>query len=339
MASSSQQGDGRPADAFGCPVCSTELPENALFCSQCGHSLSEPTVPTNGSPPSLDALSRRLGSIGGAIGRSRIEVHNVLGEPDVTGPIFGGHAEVWNTDGWYELVLIFDSAGVCCERFTPSRGWHTGTPQSGPSVTSSESKSSEISTASNAHRAATGLTPITESGEKQQTPATTPADVPRPSRGTVTKVKQSRQQKERAAINLGKKLFLPGVVCFVIGCIGENGAIKANAAGHAYPTAATAIFGTLLVIAFLCCIGYWIFFFGWVWISDMNRNMNIVRQGVPSPQYIAQELRKEWGREPTVVEVQAVHQMLTSQHNQAMLNAGISLGALYLMDKNLHDRR
>jgi len=57
---------------------------------------------------------------------------------------------------------------------------------------------------------------------------------------------------------------------------------------------------------------------------------------LPSPAQIAAQLEAEWGRPPTVEEVAAVHQMLTNQHNQALLNSGIGLGALYMIDKNLH---
>lgn len=48
-----------------------------------------------------------------------------------------------------------------------------------------------------------------------------------------------------------------------------------------------------------------------------------------TPPEIELALYKEWGR-PTVEEVAAVQQMLHQQRNQALLDLGISLGAIYL---------
>lgn len=57
---------------------------------------------------------------------------------------------------------------------------------------------------------------------------------------------------------------------------------------------------------------------------------------MPTPAEIESSLRQELGRPPTIAEVAAVHQMLISEKNQAMIIAGISVGALYMMEKNLH---
>lgn len=62
-----------------------------------------------------------------------------------------------------------------------------------------------------------------------------------------------------------------------------------------------------------------------------NQQINIAFEGIPSPAQIEQNLTKEWGREPTVAEIADVHQMLTSRHNQALLNAGLTFGGLYLL--------
>ena len=45
---------------------------------------------------------------------------------------------------------------------------------------------------------------------------------------------------------------------------------------------------------------------------------------IPSPAEISWQLQQEWGRPATIEEVAAVHQMLTSETNQAMLGAGIT---------------
>lgn len=52
---------------------------------------------------------------------------------------------------------------------------------------------------------------------------------------------------------------------------------------------------------------------------------------VPDPRAIASALEVEWGRPPSVNEVCAVHQMLQSERNQALVNSGIGLGAAYLL--------
>lgn len=68
----------------------------------------------------------------------------------------------------------------------------------------------------------------------------------------------------------------------------------------------------------------------------LGKEINVASRGVPDPAYIQAQLRAEWGREPTMQEVAAVHTMLTNRHNQALLNTGIGLGAIYLMNQNLH---
>jgi len=57
---------------------------------------------------------------------------------------------------------------------------------------------------------------------------------------------------------------------------------------------------------------------------------------VPSPVDISFQLQAEWGRPATLQEVAAVHQMLTSRRNQALINSGIAIGALYLIDQRNH---
>ena len=74
--------------------------------------------------------------------------------------------------------------------------------------------------------------------------------------------------------------------------------------------------------------------------------MAVVRGGVcgdaitpiPTPAEIFWQLEHEWGRPPTVVEVAAVHQMLSSRRNEAAVTAGVGLGALYLTHKHTHGR-
>ena len=53
-----------------------------------------------------------------------------------------------------------------------------------------------------------------------------------------------------------------------------------------------------------------------------------------SPAEVARQLAIDRGRPATVLEVAAVHQMLVDRKNQALLNAGLGLGALYLIHRD-----
>jgi hypothetical protein len=88
--------------------------------------------------------------------------------------------------------------------------------------------------------------------------------------------------------------------------------------------------GGLIVI-----IGYWAIAFGLAWGRAISAEMKVASTPVPSPVEIATHLEEEWGRSPTIGEVAAVHQMLTSRRNEALLGVGFSLGALYLVDQSL----
>ena len=99
--------------------------------------------------------------------------------------------------------------------------------------------------------------------------------------------------------------------------------------------------GSTLSAAFLFFGMAWIMFF-WaaVWAvkfgSALGEEVRVASTPIPSPAEISAQLEAEWGRPATIEEVAAVHQMLTSRKNEALLSAGIGLGALYLMDRNLH---
>jgi hypothetical protein len=73
-------------------------------------------------------------------------------------------------------------------------------------------------------------------------------------------------------------------------------------------------------------------------LVNFNRSLKIALQPVPSPAQIAYQLELEWGRPATVQEIAAVQQMLLNGMNEALLGVGISLGALYLINHNLHGK-
>jgi hypothetical protein len=59
-------------------------------------------------------------------------------------------------------------------------------------------------------------------------------------------------------------------------------------------------------------------------------------QPLPTPAQIDVSLQQEWGREPKVQEVAAVQQLLVNEKDEGMINAGIGLGALYLLTEKVH---
>ena len=73
-------------------------------------------------------------------------------------------------------------------------------------------------------------------------------------------------------------------------------------------------------------------------LVNFDRSLKVALRPVPSPAQIASQLEQEWGRPATVQEVAAVQQMLLNSRNEALFGVGISLGALYLIDHNLHGK-
>jgi len=90
----------------------------------------------------------------------------------------------------------------------------------------------------------------------------------------------------------------------------------------------------LIVVLFIL----WTWSLSWRTGGAWAGEINAARRRVPSPAEIAASLENEWARPATVEEVAAVHQMLTNRKSEALVNAGIGLGALYLMDKHFHGK-
>ena len=70
-----------------------------------------------------------------------------------------------------------------------------------------------------------------------------------------------------------------------------------------------------------------------------SRAIDRAFQPIPSPQEIRLQFIQTQGREPTVQEVAALHQMLTSQHSQDLLNAGILVGGAVLGARALNGKK
>ena len=94
------------------------------------------------------------------------------------------------------------------------------------------------------------------------------------------------------------------------------------------------LFGPVAVVIALGCAASALA--GWRGMGFVMDNASIATRPIPSPPEIAWQLQQEWGRQPTVEEVAAVQQLLMNERNQALVNAGMSLGAHYIMSNIAH---
>jgi hypothetical protein len=69
----------------------------------------------------------------------------------------------------------------------------------------------------------------------------------------------------------------------------------------------------------------------------MDPILDAAFQTVPHPAEIEAFLWQQYGRQPSAQEVAAYHTMLTNQHNQDLINAGILLGGIALADHTVHN--
>lgn len=90
------------------------------------------------------------------------------------------------------------------------------------------------------------------------------------------------------------------------------------------------ILGITIGLLLLAAMFWWIRL-AWRAGGEIGNSIKQASTPIPSPQEIAWSLQNEWGRPPTIQEVQAVHQMLYDEHNAALINSGIGLGAVYLL--------
>ncbi len=96
------------------------------------------------------------------------------------------------------------------------------------------------------------------------------------------------------------------------------------------------LMGFCAVVAFLAPALLFLGFMAWIIFMIVDSGFNALRvadQLNLSPAEVELALWREWGRQPTVQEIQAVHQMVNAERNKALLTAGVSLGSIFL----LHD--
>jgi len=108
-------------------------------------------------------------------------------------------------------------------------------------------------------------------------------------------------------------------------------ALGTSAGKHDIPPASTVLLYAGMIGIFLLALPvacYWA-------KRAVDDAFDAVTTPVPAPAQIAAQLEAEWGRPPTVTEVAAFHQMLTSQKNEALIASGITLGSLYMMNQQL----
>lgn len=91
---------------------------------------------------------------------------------------------------------------------------------------------------------------------------------------------------------------------------------------------AWAFMGSMFLVVFSGFL--WIM---WGFVKVMLQSMDIAFNEIPTPSEIGWQLSQDWGRPATVEEVAAVHSMLTSEHNQALLSTGIGFAGLYAMNR------
>ena len=78
----------------------------------------------------------------------------------------------------------------------------------------------------------------------------------------------------------------------------------------------------------VCCLAWIIVATNWWWHQAV-----IATTPVPTSAQICAQFQAEYGRPPTLDEVAATQQMLGNQRNEALVNAGIGLGALYVIHR------
>ena len=108
--------------------------------------------------------------------------------------------------------------------------------------------------------------------------------------------------------------------------------------GSGASKAITIVAAVLLVSGTAFAIVPWVARFVYRLVGRFNGDMDCAMKRIPSPTEISWQLQQEWGRPATVQEVAAVQQILINEKNQAMISAGITLGAVYLMNRNLHHK-
>jgi len=93
--------------------------------------------------------------------------------------------------------------------------------------------------------------------------------------------------------------------------------------------------GALIGIGMILLVVPPVLMWGWRFGGVIGDNIEAASLPIPEPFEIQQLLEMEWDRPVTMTEALQVHQYLISNRNQAVLAAGVGLGALYLMNRSV----
>jgi hypothetical protein len=108
--------------------------------------------------------------------------------------------------------------------------------------------------------------------------------------------------------------------------------------GTPVTTAAKITYTPGVVCAAILLVSLFLFFV-YAFFAFANRTGNALHravQPVPSPAEIYVRIQHETGKEPSIADVAAIHQMLTAERNEAAVQAGIGVGGLALAWKLSH---
>jgi hypothetical protein len=127
--------------------------------------------------------------------------------------------------------------------------------------------------------------------------------------------------------------LVAGVICLAL-------------ARPAHPHAFTVLGAAGTVLLAVGVVGLLIPLFAWFCravargVREIRDNIYIVRRGVPDPIWVRNEFIATTGREPTLAEVNDLHQLIESEYHHAMeklvIVAGIVLGSVWLIHRTAH---
>jgi hypothetical protein len=169
-----------------------------------------------------------------------------------------------------------------------------------------------------------------------------PSDGDRPRAATAQTPTGKRQPKSRMSTKSRRNLiriWLGTVVgLLVLAVITDRAGPHSTSSVYvvnvaARDEAAAALALLLIPIFVMVCVWTWKLG-GWAMSEAL-----VAGQPIPTPQEISVQLETEWGRPATVQEVAAVHQMLATRKTEALINAGVGLGSIYLVEHRLQGKK